>query len=181
MSLVDDSYLWLATGGKGNFKYEILEPLKGKEVFAFPDVGETLWNEISNRLNSTGFNITVSDVLEKQGFPKGYDIADVVLQQIQENKTPVKVSERESSPAEVPELQRIKSTLSTDPEALETLARKLIPEYEQRTERELLFALKEIKGLGDQDGKDLILTMQIKQIIDYSKAGYYFLSHSSPF
>ncbi|SHL52574.1 hypothetical protein SAMN05444360_102187 [Chryseobacterium carnipullorum] len=181
MSLVDKEYLWLATGGKGNFKYEVLQPLAGKKVVAFPDVGETLWNEVSSRLNETGFNITISDKLENQGFPKGFDIADVVLQQIQEKKNPEKVNERKNAPVEVPELQRIKSSLSTETEELEKLARNLIPEYESRTERELLFSLSEIKGLGDQAGKDLILTMQVKQIIDYSKAGYYFLSNSSPF
>lgn len=181
MSLVDKEYLWLATGGKGNFKYEVLQPLAGKKVIAFPDVGETFWNEVSSRLNETGFNITISDKLENQGFPKGFDIADVVLQQIEENKNPVKFSERKSSLAEVPELQRIKSSLSSDTEELEKLARKLIPEYESRTERELLFSLKEFKGLADQDGKDLILTMQIKQIVDYSKAGYYFLSGLTPY
>ena len=181
MSLVDESYLWLAVGGKGNFKYEVLEPLTGKEVFAFPDVGEALWNEISNRLNDIGFNITVSDALENKEFPKGYDLADVVLQQILELKNPPKANERNSSLVEVPELDRIKSVLKADPEELEKLARKLIPEYESRTERELLISLNEIKGLSSIEGKDLILTMQIKQIIDYSKAGYYFLADSTPY
>jgi Domain of unknown function (DUF6371) len=180
MSLVDKSYLWLAVGGKGNFKYEVLEPLMGKEVFAFPDVGETLWIEISNRLNDMGFNITISDALENKGFPKGFDIADVVLQQIKEQKKPPKTNERKSAPVELPELDRIKSPYSANIE-LENLARQLIPEYESRTERELLISLNEIKGSNNNEGKDLILMMRMRNIIDYSKSGYYFLADSTPF
>lgn len=205
MSLVDNSYLWLATGGKANFKHDVLEPLTGKEVIAFPDAGEVLWLEVSNRLNDTGFNITVSDILETKGFPKGYDLADVVLQQLAESPKEVIEPEpevRKSTLAEnqanteiafasqngivannqhVTELKRIKEGLLIDSSEMLQLAKQLIPENDSKTQRELLISLKEIKDLSSADGKDLILTMQIKQIIDYSKAGYYFLADSTPY
>ncbi|MCD1115607.1 DUF6371 domain-containing protein [Chryseobacterium turcicum] len=205
MSLVDESYLWLAVGGKGNFKYEVLEPLTGKEVFAFPDVGETIWNEISNRLNDTGFNITVSDALENKKFPKGYDLADVVLQQLAESpkeviepepKTGIPATEEKQTKKEIDfaslnggkvdnqqvnELERLKGGLQIDSSELSQLAKQIIPENDSRTQRELLISLNEIKGISGSDGKDLLLIMQMKQIIDYSKAGYYFLADSTPY
>lgn len=181
MSLVDNEYLWLATGGKGNFKFEVLQPLAGKNIIAFPDVGETFWSEVSSRLNETGFNITISDKLENQGFPKGFDIADVVLQQIEEKKKFAKTTERKTALVEVPELQRLKLSLSSNIKELEKLARQLIPEYESRTERELLISLNEIKGFDNNEGKDFILFMRIRNIIDYSTSGYYFLAGSTPF
>ena len=201
MSLVDESYLWLAVGGKGNFKYEVLEPLTGKEVFAFPDVGETLWNEISNRLNDTGFNITVSDALENKEFPKGYDLADVVLQQLAEvQKKGIKQEPNISKSALVEkadkketcsnlntdiqlvtDVERVKSGMQIDSSELSQLAKQIIPENDSRTQRELLISLNEIKGISSSDGKDLLLIMQMKQTIDYSKAGYYFLADSTPY
>lgn len=189
MSLVDESYLWLAVGGKGNFKYEVLEPLTGKEVFAFPDVGETLWNDISNRLNDTGFNITVSDALENKEFPKGYDLADVVLQQLAERPKEVIVPESKpqicsdfnTDDLGVTDLERVKAVIQINSIELSQLAKQIIPENDSRTQRELLISLNEIKGISSNDGKDLLLIMQMKQIIDYSKVGYYFLAESTPY
>lgn len=203
MSLVDKSYLWLATGGKGNFKYDVLQPLEGKEVFVFPDVEETLWKEVSERLNETGFNIKVSDALENKGFPKGYDLADMVLHQMEEaittkngiaeNQLVTKV--RNSTLADekltseilraenqqITDLERLKIGIQLNSDDLNLLAKKIIPENDSRTQREILFSLNEFEGLSSQDGKDLMLTMQIKQIIERTSIGTYFLSNSTPF
>lgn len=185
MSLVDTNYLWLATGGKGNFKYDILQPLAGKKVTAFPDVGETLWNEVSNRLNEAGFNITISDALENKEFPNGYDLADIVLQQLAEvSKKVVYPTCRKNPLSEnqsVMDLHRIKEGMQINLAELSQLAKEMIPENDSRTQEELLISLNRIKGVSSTDGKDLLLIMQIKQIIEFSKAGYYFLADSSPF
>jgi len=203
MSLVDKSYLWLATGGKGNFKYDVLQPLEGKEVFVFPDVEESLWKEVSERLNETGFKISVSDALENKGFPKGYDLADMVLYQMEEaitrknriaeNQTVTKAeitALADYSVTEIPvlavnqpntDLERLKIGIQLNTDDINSLAKKIIPENDSRTQREILFSLNEIEGLSSQDGKDLILTMQIKQIIEKTSIGTYFLSNSTPF
>src|SRR5690606_29533189 len=40
MSLFKPEYVWLATGSKQGFKYEMLNPLKGFKIIAFPDKRE---------------------------------------------------------------------------------------------------------------------------------------------
>lgn len=183
MSLVDDSYLWLATGGKGNFKYDILEPLAGKKVIAFPDTGETLWNEIANRLNDTGFNIEVSDVLEGEGYPTGFDLADVVLQQMENNQKELSntvkngIAENQS----ITNLERIRPNLIIPESELVQLAKQMIPEYDNKTQEFLLNFLNHNNGLTAQEGKDLLLTMQIRQVIELTSLGTYFLSSSTPY
>lgn len=80
MSLENDSYHWLATGGKSNFKYETLAPIKGKKIIAFPDKGEyKYWLDISERLTDFGFDITISKTIEDGEFSTGTDLADLLI------------------------------------------------------------------------------------------------------
>lgn len=80
MALVDDSRLWVATGGKHNFKYDILKDLKGYKIEAYPDNGEFhLWERVAKSLIKYGIRIRVSSKLEKATHPKGYDLADKVI------------------------------------------------------------------------------------------------------
>lgn len=185
MAITDDSYLWLATGGKGNFTYKILEPLKDKKVTAFPDCGETLWDEISDRLNQTGFTITINKILDDENNPKGYDLADVVLEewkeikQLQQN-TDVP-SQYENKPQKYTIVERVKVGLQFDTKELKTLAELMIPESDSRTEKQLIHALNQLEGLHEQDSKDLILVLQIKDIITKTNTGQYFLNNSTPY
>lgn len=77
MSIILPDFIWLATGSKGNFKFETLEPLKKRNIIAFPDKGEFInWNNKAIELNKIDFNISVSDIIEKTNFNNGFDLAD---------------------------------------------------------------------------------------------------------
>jgi hypothetical protein len=77
MSIFLPEFIWLAAGSKSNFKFELLEPLKKRSCFAFPDKGEfTNWNNKAKELKSKGFNIEVSNLLEQTNFKNGFDLAD---------------------------------------------------------------------------------------------------------
>lgn len=77
MSIFLPDFIWLATGSKSNFKYELLKPLKKRNCFAFPDKGEfTNWSNKAKELKSKGFKIEVSNVLEQTSFKNGFDLAD---------------------------------------------------------------------------------------------------------
>ena len=80
MSLFLPDFIWLATGSKSNFKFELLEPLKKRKSFAFPDKGEfDKWNNTAIDLNAKGFKIAVSNILEQTDFDAGFDLADYYL------------------------------------------------------------------------------------------------------
>jgi len=80
MSIFKAEYVWLSTGSVQGFKYEMLKPLKNYKIIAFPDKSEFyIWQNKAIGLNEFGFNITVSEWLEKTVYPKGTDLADVYL------------------------------------------------------------------------------------------------------
>lgn len=95
MSLFKPNYVWLATGSKQGFKYEMLKPLKGFKVIAFPDKGEyTDWQDRAIELKDFGFDISVSQYLENTTYKDGSDLADVFIDEVnaknksKTNKTP---------------------------------------------------------------------------------------------
>jgi hypothetical protein len=73
-------FIWMATGGKGTLSREILEPLQGRRIVLFPDLGAAdEWTE-----KAAGWpGVTVSDVLEKRATAEdraaGWDVADYLL------------------------------------------------------------------------------------------------------
>lgn len=81
MSMYEPDFLWLAVGSKNGFKIEYLAPIKLRKIIAFPDKGcFEDWKTVSDSLNDKGFNITVSDALEKEiNCITGEDIADEYL------------------------------------------------------------------------------------------------------
>lgn len=80
MSIILPDYIWLATGSKGNFKAELLEPIKKRTVIAFPDKGEYKnWSDKANVLNAEGYKIAVSEIVEQTDFENGFDIADYFM------------------------------------------------------------------------------------------------------
>lgn len=80
MSILLPHYIWLATGNKGNFKFEMLKPIKKRNIVSFPDKGEYLnWLNVSTELNAIGFKISVSEILEDTDFENGFDLADYYL------------------------------------------------------------------------------------------------------
>ena len=77
MSIFLPEFIWLATGSKGNFKFELLVALKKRNVIAFPDKGEyNNWLNKATDLNALGFKISVSEILEQTNFENGFDLAD---------------------------------------------------------------------------------------------------------
>jgi hypothetical protein len=77
MSIYIPDYIWLATGSKQNLKFELLKPLKKRSIILFPDKGEFYdWNNKATDLNSIGFKIAVSELIEQTDFKSGFDLAD---------------------------------------------------------------------------------------------------------
>jgi len=80
MSIYLPKYVWMATGSKSNLKAELLKPLKKRKIVLFPDKGEfENWNLKATDLNTTGFKIAVSNLIEEMDFENGCDLADLYL------------------------------------------------------------------------------------------------------
>lgn len=83
MSIFLPDFIWLATGSKSNFKFELLEPLKKRKCFAFPDKGEfNNWSKKAKELKTKGFNIEVSNLIEQTNFNNGFDLADYYFENL---------------------------------------------------------------------------------------------------
>lgn len=167
MSIVDSSYLWLATGGKGHFNYDMLSPIKGKSITAFPDAGETIWSEVTERLNKVGFDITISDVLNDK--EKGFDLADAVLEEMATVQPPPKQYE------EYTREERLQCGLTAFADSdLRDLAQRLFAEKKQMRWSALSERLQELESLGEQETEDLLDVLSIKKIIKYDLDTYLF-------
>ena len=76
-------FVWLATMGLGNLTEERLRPLKGREIWLYPDAGAfDNWSRKGTDLRRLGYDITVSDLLEKVVTPAeqeaGLDLGDIL-------------------------------------------------------------------------------------------------------
>lgn len=79
MSIEFPQFTWMATASLNGFKYDLLEPLKNKEIIAFPDKGGyEKWRSTADNLNRVGFDIRVSKLLENKGYETGWDLVDVI-------------------------------------------------------------------------------------------------------
>jgi hypothetical protein len=79
-------FIWLSTMGLSYLTSERLEPLRRRRVVLFPDAGAfDQWSRRSKELRRLGFDVTVSDGLEKLATPDerkaGLDLADVILRE----------------------------------------------------------------------------------------------------
>ncbi|AQS93882.1 hypothetical protein BXQ17_07345 [Polaribacter sp. BM10] len=80
MSIFLPEFIWIATGSKSGFKFDLLQPLKKRKCIAFPDKGEyNNWHTKATDLNKQGFKIAVSNLLEKIALQNGSDLADYYL------------------------------------------------------------------------------------------------------
>ena len=98
MSVIFPEFLWLSCGAKGEFKLKKLEPLKHRKIIAYPDCeiqknGFTTYQEWKRKeaeLNAKGFDIYVSNLLEKQAKigqkTEGIDIADFFMKKFLKSK-----------------------------------------------------------------------------------------------
>jgi hypothetical protein len=77
MSVFIPDYIWLATGSKQNLKFDLLKPIKKRNIVLFPDKGEfENWQKKANELKKIGFKIAVSELIERTDFENGFDLAD---------------------------------------------------------------------------------------------------------
>lgn len=77
MSIFIPDYIWLATGSKQNLKFDLLKPIKKRNIVLFPDKGEYFnWQKKANELKEIGFKIAVSELIEQTDFENGFDLAD---------------------------------------------------------------------------------------------------------
>ncbi|GAA4019838.1 DUF6371 domain-containing protein [Hymenobacter fastidiosus] len=83
-------FIWLATGSKSSLTTERLQPVKNRRIVLYPDTSAygkeyQEWTNKAAKLRGQGFNIQVSDFLEKNApgeqKNKGADIADLILEQ----------------------------------------------------------------------------------------------------
>jgi hypothetical protein len=70
--------LWLATGSKTGFKKDSLEIIKDFKIIAYPDKTEyDKWNDTAKFLNTKGFQIECSQLLENIGIDNGGDLVNI--------------------------------------------------------------------------------------------------------
>jgi hypothetical protein len=80
MSLYVPDYIWIATGSKANLKFNLLLPLKHRNIMLFPDKGcYNDWFDKATELNRQYFKINVSDLIENTDHENGFDLADLYL------------------------------------------------------------------------------------------------------
>lgn len=86
-AIIADAYypqfIWMATSGKQNLTAERLEPLRGRRIVLWPDVGGYEdWQKRAADLRKMGFTIRISNFLEKVAAnERGLDLADVLLRE----------------------------------------------------------------------------------------------------
>lgn len=81
MSLVFEGYTWMATGGKGNFNYNMLNDIKAFKIVAFPDMDAIdEWKETALKLSKYGFDIEIDDTIKTIMADKNADLADVFME-----------------------------------------------------------------------------------------------------
>ena len=91
-SAVFPEFLWLATGGLGQFNDRV-KVLLGRQVIAFPDLGACdRWRKKAK--DYPLLDITVSDYLEKNATPQqremGADLADLVVEERRNDRASMK-------------------------------------------------------------------------------------------
>ncbi|MGB5821442.1 MAG: DUF6371 domain-containing protein [Saonia sp.] len=147
MSILKPGYLWMATGSKQGFKYEMLKPIKDYNVVAFPDKSEYYeWLNVAVELNSVGFKIAVNDWMESQTeYPKGTDLADVYLDEVK------KPSNEASSHAKAAE--KLQENIKTHFEMILTNIEGQINKMAVKNPD--LWLLVDGFGLTDKDGNEI--------------------------
>lgn len=93
MAIEYPKYLWLSCGSVNGIKETMLLVVKNKTVVLFPDKAcYSKWEVVAERLNSKGFNISVSTIVELSNAVSGADLADLFLSEDISNNTVADVS-----------------------------------------------------------------------------------------
>jgi hypothetical protein len=86
--------VWLACGGKSNFKAESLARLgRDREILIYPDAdGFEKWNSVALEASKRGLSVRLSDLIEKRAADdqkaNGYDLADCLIAEQQRRNDP---------------------------------------------------------------------------------------------
>lgn len=81
MTLRQPHYNWMATGSLSGLKPTLLEVIKDRPIKAFPDKGSAYidWMAKAEEMNTDGYNITVSPILESTNLPDGSGLDDLKI------------------------------------------------------------------------------------------------------
>jgi len=103
MSQFFDKYLWLSTGSLTGLKIKKMDALKDRKIILYPDLGISknnitpyqFWSKRCEEFKALGFDISISDLLEKKATEEqrksGFDIADYFI----ENQSKIPLQKRE--------------------------------------------------------------------------------------
>lgn len=105
-------FVWMSIGAKGYLNAEKLQPLANRKVILFPDSdGFNNWSEKAKTLRLIVPSLKVSDYLEKtltdEQKKQGFDIADFLINEQQENLRKPKILDVESFNQQWRELDKI--------------------------------------------------------------------------
>lgn len=85
-SVVMPDYIWVSTGGKGNFSPTTIAPLRGRKILIFPDMdGVSKWEEDIPKLLPNE-RVKVCRWWEGYDVKPKDDIADLILREIEKGK-----------------------------------------------------------------------------------------------
>lgn len=105
MSQIFDKYTWLACGSLSGLSEAKLRVIKQHKIILYPDLGLDKknvspfikWSLQKDRLNKLGYQISISDLLERKGTDNqktnGFDIADYFVNQFKQEKIIIETSE----------------------------------------------------------------------------------------
>lgn len=84
MTALMPDFIWMACGSASNLKAEYFQPLRNREIILYPDLGcFEKWLLKRDLLNSQGFQIQISDLLEQKASgsdrKQGLDLADFLI------------------------------------------------------------------------------------------------------
>ena len=187
-------YLWLASGSLSTLSVEKLRKLKGRKILLIPDTSKDnvafdKWELIAQEANDAGIDVKMLTFLEEitteEQKAQGYDIADYIMDLLKSDpnlfKTEEPTSPKATAKKEYSEIERVKVGMTFDTAKLTQLAKKMIPENDSRTQREMTNLLFQLEGLKGTDASDLLMVMRLKNIIDLTNQNQYFLFNSTPF
>lgn len=174
MSLEDNSYQWVATGGKSNFSYEVLLPIKNRKIVAFPDKGEyQYWFDISQRLKEYGFDIIVSQTIENSDYPKGTDLADLLIEEKQKKAETTPTEPKRKSYEEYTRQERLQFGLQHfKKNDLQKLANDMFLNCREMAYQPITDSLEIYEGLHSTDASDLLDILCLQKILTVTDQGY---------
>lgn len=131
MSIIAPDTIWMATGSKNNVGDGMFEPIFHRDIILYPDVDIAKngkdnsfehWSKRAEQLKRQGYNIEVSDLLERKATQKqkenGDDIADFFIAQLRSRticKETISKENTEAVELSSPEMKKLKVLKEKNP------------------------------------------------------------------